>query len=110
MASPDHKHPCNGCALQEARDGRVCPAARDAYNLPDVEAEHHGAALHAAILADAQSLPGFAELARRDALSHPAGALPASIRLGLLAAPSSQPVPHHAAKEVVHALTTARPD
>ena len=36
---PSHDHTCEGCALQEARDGRVCPSARDDYGLPDVEAQ-----------------------------------------------------------------------
>jgi hypothetical protein len=57
-----------------------------------VDAERHAAALHAAILADAQGMPGFSELVRRDAVSHHTGVLPASIRLGLLAAPSSDSV------------------
>lgn len=94
-------HPCESCALQEARDGRVCPAAREVHGLPDVEAQRYGAALHDAILADAQGLPGFAELVRRDAVSHHTGALPASIRLGLLAAPSSDP-PTTDSKELVY--------
>lgn len=63
--------PCHRCVLQESRDGRVCPAAREVYGLPDVETERHAAALHAAILADAQGAPGFAELVRRDAIRQP---------------------------------------
>jgi hypothetical protein len=88
--------------LEEARDGRVCPAARDVYELPNVEAQRHAEALHAAILADAECLPGFAELVRWDAASRHTGALPASMRLGLLAAPSPDPAIHDSAKEVVH--------
>lgn len=96
---PNHRHPCEGCALEEARDGRVCSAARDVYELPNVEA------LHAAILADAECLPGFAELVRWDAASRHTGALPASMRLGLLAAPSPDPAIHDSAKEVVHVFS-----
>jgi hypothetical protein len=96
-------HPCQGCALEEARGGRVCPAAH-AYGLPDVEAQRHAAALHAAILADPQRLPGFAELVRRDAITCPTGALPASLGRGLLEAHLSDPATHGSAKEVVYAF------
>jgi hypothetical protein len=82
---------CEGCFLAEQRDGRVCPAARDVHGLPDVEAHRHAQALHDAILADAGRTPGFAELVHRDAASH-TGVLPAAIRLGLLIAPSPNPL------------------
>jgi hypothetical protein len=105
---PNHNHPCEGCFLQEQRSGRVCPTARDAYGLPDVtEAQRRAAALHAAILADAQNIPAFAELVRLDAMS-PAVALPASISLGLLAPPSLVPLYHDARKEIVHAVLPPR--
>lgn len=84
----NHHHLCENCVLQEARGGRICPAARDAYGLPDViEAQRRADALHAAIVEDAQHIPAFAELVRFDAMS-PAVVLPASISLGLLPAPS----------------------
>jgi len=103
--SPNRRQYCNNCILQEARGGRVCPIARDTYGLPDlVEARHHAAALHAAILADAQRLPGFAELIRRDAITRPTGALPASLGRGLLVAHLSDPATHDSAKEVVDAF------
>jgi hypothetical protein len=104
---PNHPHSCSNCILQEARDGRVCPSAR-LQGLPDAEAERHGAALHAAILADAKEVLGFAELVRRDALSHHTGVLPASIRLGLLATPSPNPVPTDSPKEVVRVALPSR--
>jgi hypothetical protein len=107
MALPKHNHPCKDCALQEARAGRVCPAARDVHGLPDVEADRHGEALHAAILADAQSVPGFVELVRRDAFSHHTGVLPASISLGLLAAPSPDSVSTDH-KEVIRVALASR--
>ena len=88
---PNHNHPCEGCALEQARGGRVCPAARNDYGLPDVEAQRHAESLYAAILADAGRVPGFAELVRGDAISH-TGVLPASISLGLLAARSPDSV------------------
>ena len=97
------RHPCHSCALQESRDGRVCPAARDDYSLPDVETERHAAALHAAILADAQGIPGFAELVRRDAIGRGRSgvlSVPNPSRPALC--PSSSPATHNSAKEVVH--------
>ncbi len=100
-------HPCEGCFLQEQRSGRVCPSARDAYALADLEAQRHGEALHAAILADAGRVPGFAELVRRDAMSR-TGALPASISLGLLAAPSPHPLFTDSAKEVIRVALPSR--
>jgi hypothetical protein len=107
MTPPNpNQHPCRGCFLEQQREGRVCPAAR-AQGLPDVETERHAAALHAAILADAQGLPGFAELVRRDAVSHHTGALPASIRHGLLAAPSSDSVSTDS-KEVIRVSIPSR--
>jgi hypothetical protein len=106
MTPPNHNHPCRGCALQEARDGRVCPAARDA-GLPDVEAQRHAAALHAAILADAQTVPAFAELVRRDAVSHTA-VLSAAVRLGLLVAPSSDPLSPDSRREVIRVALPSR--
>jgi hypothetical protein len=105
---PNHNHPCEGCFLQEQRSGRTCPAARDAYDLPDVaEAQRHAEALHATILADAQNVPAFADLVRLDALSRTI-ALPASISLGLLAAPSLAPLFPDPRKEVVHAVLPPR--
>jgi hypothetical protein len=104
---PTDNHPCGGCALQEARDGRVCPVARDAFGLPDVETQRHAEALHAAILAEAQQRPAFAELVRHDAMSHTA-ALPASIRLGLLAAPAPVSIPTDGAKEVIRVALPPR--
>lgn len=105
---PNHNHPCQGCFLQEQRSGRTCPTARDAYGLPDVtEAQRRADVLHAAILEDAQHIPAFAELVRLDAMN-PAVALPASISLGLLAAPLSDHLYHDARKEVVHAVLPPR--
>ena len=100
MTPPPNHHPCAGCALQEVREGRVCPAARDAYSLPDVEAQRHAAALHAAILADARAVPSFAALVRHDAISR-TGVLPASIGLGLLTPQSPDPLSHDAQREVI---------
>jgi hypothetical protein len=102
---PNHSHPCERCFLQEQRGGRVCPVAHEVHRLPDVEAERHAAALHAAILADAEVVVGFAELVRRDAVSHHTGALPASIRLGLLVAPSAD-TPSPVTKELAYVIPT----
>lgn len=101
--SPNHNHPCEGCFLQESRDGRTCPAAHDIHGLADLVAQHRAEALHAAILADAGRVPGFAELVRRDAMSH-TGALPAAVRLGLLAAPSPDAVSSDSRKEHIYVL------
>jgi hypothetical protein len=103
---PDHNHPCEGCFLAEQREGRVCPAARD-LGLPDVEAQRHAESLYAAILADVGRTPGFAELVRGDAISH-TGVLPASISLGLLAAPSPDSVSTNSPKEVIRVAIPSR--
>jgi hypothetical protein len=55
--TPPPPLPCEGCAFQESRGGRVCPAAREVYGLPDVEAQRHAETLYAAVLADAQRVP-----------------------------------------------------
>ena len=105
---PNQNFVCQGCFLQEQRSGRVCPTARDAYGLPDViEAQRRADVLHAAIVADAQAVPAFADLLRLDAMS-PAVALPASISLGLLAAPSLAPVFPDSRKEVILAALPSR--
>jgi hypothetical protein len=104
---PNDNHPCRGCFLEQQRGGLVCPAAREVHSLPDVDAERHAAALHAAILADAKGVLGFAELVRRDAVSHHTGVLPASICLGLLAAPSSDAAPTDS-KEVIRVSVPSR--
>lgn len=103
----NHDHPCDGCLLQESREGRVCPAARAVHGLPDVEAQRHAEALHAAILADAGHVPGFAELVRGDAISR-TGVLPASISLGLLTAPLPHPMYTDSPKEVVRVALPSR--
>jgi hypothetical protein len=107
MQLPNHDHPCQGCFLEQQRGGRVCPAAREVYGLPDIEAERHATALHAAVLADAQAVPGFAELVRHDAFSRTA-VLPAPISLGLVAAPTSDPLFLNTPKEVIHVVLPPR--
>jgi hypothetical protein len=62
-----HHHPCGDCILQEARGGRVCPAARDAYRLPDVEVERHAQVLRALVLAEAPNHTSLIELVRQEA-------------------------------------------
>jgi hypothetical protein len=106
--TPPHNSVCQGCFLQEQRSGRICPAARTVYGLPDVaEAQRRAAVLHAAILADARAVPAFADLVRHDAMS-PAVALPASIRLGLLAAPPLVSLPLDSRKEAVRVAIPSR--
>jgi hypothetical protein len=100
-------HPCQGCALQEARGGRVCPAAREVHRLPDVEAQPRADVLHAAIVQEARPVPALPELVRRDAVSL-AGALPVATRLGLLPAPAPAPLSHHPRKEVIRVLVASR--
>lgn len=97
--SPDH-HPCLGCVLQEQRGGRVCPAAREVHALDDLEVQSSADVLHAAIVADAQTIPSLGELVRLEAHQYPAG-LAAAFRLGLLAVPSADPVPD-SRKEIPH--------
>ncbi|HSZ05439.1 MAG TPA: hypothetical protein VK778_09595 [Solirubrobacteraceae bacterium] len=76
--------------------------------MPDViEAQRRADVLHAAIVADAQSVPSFAELVRHDAM-RPAAALPASIRLGLLAAPPLIPLSLDSRKEAAHVAIPSR--
>ncbi len=107
--TPPPNHPCERCALQEARGGRVCPAAREVHGLPDVETKRHAAALHAAILADAGRIPGFAELVRGDAVRRRAGVLSVPNPSQPALCPSSSPATHDSAKEVVHVFS-ARTD
>jgi hypothetical protein len=103
---PNDDHPCQGCFLQEQRSGRICPAAREIHRLADLaDAQRRADALHAAILADAQNIPAFAALVRRDAMTRN-GALPASISLGLLAAPD--PLYHDSREEIIHAVIPSR--
>lgn len=108
MARPNHNHFCDGCFLQEQREGRVCPAAHDVYGLPDLaEAASRAAALHTAVAQDAEAVPGFGELVSRDAASR-TGILPMSIRLGLLAIPAAEPLSPDSRKEAVRVLASPR--
>lgn len=107
MTPPSNHHPCEGCALQEARGGRVCPAAREVHRLPDVEAPHRSDVLHVAIVREARPMPTLPELVRRDALSL-AGALPVATRLGLLPAPTPVPLSHDPRKEAIRVLIATR--
>lgn len=91
-------HRCHGCALQESRDGRVCPAAREVHGLPDVVAQRHAAVLRAAVLADAGRLLGFAELVRRE-VEHRHRELLAAAQAALPAGPVPSPA-HEPRKEV----------
>jgi hypothetical protein len=105
---PNYHHSCENCALQEARDGRVCPAAREVYGLPDViKAQRRADVLHAAIVEDARNVPAFADLVRLDAMS-PAVASPAAISLGLLPAPSLAPLFPDSRKEAVRVAIPSR--
>jgi hypothetical protein len=103
---PNH-HLCEGCALQEARDGRVCPAARDVYDLPDVEAQRRAEVLHAAIVQEARPVPALPELVRRDAVSR-TGELPVATRLGLLPSLVPDPLAHDPRKEAIRVLIASR--
>ncbi len=78
---------------------------RGGYDPEAAEARLRAAALHAAILKDAQNTPAFAALVRLDAMSRNV-ALPASISLGLLPAPD--PMYHDSRKEIVRALIPSR--
>jgi hypothetical protein len=100
---PNHNHPCDShacdhCYLCDVVG--ICCMTVSSGQRAQLEAEHRTGSsdwLHAAILADAQHVPAFADLVRLDALSRTI-ALPASISLGLLAAPSPDPL-HHDARE-----------
>jgi hypothetical protein len=107
MTPPSNNPFCSNCFLQEQRSGRVCPAARDVYGLPDVDEAQRRDVLHVAIRSDAQSVPAFADLVRLDAMS-PAVALPASIRLGLLPAPSFAPLFPDSRKEAIRIAIPSR--
>jgi hypothetical protein len=105
--TPPAFHPCKGCALQEARDGRVCPAAREVYALPDVEAQRRAAVLHAAIVQEARPVPALPELVRRDAVSR-VGLLPVATRLGLLPSPAPGLLAPDHRKEAMRVLIASR--
>jgi hypothetical protein len=93
--------------LQEARGGRVCPAAREAHRLPDIEVQRRGDVLHAAIVQEARPMPALPELVRRDAVSL-AGALPVATRLGLLPSPTPVPLSRDPRKEAIRVLIASR--
>ncbi len=105
--TPPRPHPCEGCALQEARDGRVCPAAREVYTLPDVEAQRRADILHAAIVQEARPVPALPELVRLDALNH-RGELPVATRLGLLPSPAPGLLAPVHRKEAIRVLIASR--
>lgn len=98
---PNHDAYCTGCFLHE-RTGATCPMVRGGYNPEAAEARRRAAALHAAVLQDAQSSPTLAGLVRSDA-AKPAG-LPAAVRLGLLLPAPLDPVFHDSPKEVLHGI------
>jgi hypothetical protein len=104
--TPPPNHPCESCHLQEARGGRVCPRARDAYGLADLVAQHQAEALHAAILADAGRTPGFAELVRLEAQQPQTKLLAPSPRL--LPAASAVSTAHNQQKETIR-VAISRP-
>jgi hypothetical protein len=79
---------------------------RGGYDPEAAEARRRAAALHAAVLQDAQSSPTLAGLVRSDA-AKPAG-LPAAVRLGLLLPAPIEPLFHDPRKEVRHAAIPRR--
>ena len=87
--TPPPIHPCEGCFLQEEREGRVCPAAHDIYGLPDVQAERNRESLRAAIQLDAYSYPSLDQLVRIDAAR---GALPGGALLPMIEAAPAAPL------------------
>jgi hypothetical protein len=93
-------HPCEGCVLQEARGGRVCPAAHSAHGLADLEVQHRAERLHAAIVREAGTTPSLPELVRQE----PRLLLPATVRLGLLAAPAADPRSDDSRKEILRVV------
>jgi hypothetical protein len=103
---PNYNHPCDGCFLQEQRRGRVCPAARDAYALEDLEAQRQGEILRALVLAEAGGAPSLTEMVRREAQQGPQE-LPAASRPTLPVA-SLQYIPDNSRKEAVHDLMAIR--
>jgi hypothetical protein len=68
MTPPSDHHSCEGCVLQESRQGRVCPAAREVYGLADLVDQFQAEALRVAVMADALSAgPTLPELVRLEA-------------------------------------------
>lgn len=102
MTPPPHDlHPCQGCFLQEHRSGRVCPAARDTYGLPDVAEEQRRAELlRAAILQDAPTGLSLIELVRQEAQARQLGPS-RSAPLALPPAPASS-LSHDSRKEAAY--------
>lgn len=101
---PNHDHPCEGCYLQEARDGRVCPSARHTHGLADLVAQRQAEVLRAAILADLGRTAGFVELVRLEAQQRRPKLLTPSPRL-LPAAPATS-TPHTQQKEAIHVVVS----
>jgi hypothetical protein len=102
---PNYDAYCSGCFLHE-RTGRTCPMVRGGYDPEAAETRRRAAALHAAVLQDAQSSPTLAGLVHSDA-AKPAG-LPAAVRLGLLLPAPVDPLAHDSRKEVRYAAIPRR--
>lgn len=96
-------HPCEGCFLQESREGRVCPPARDVYGLADLIAQRQAEALRAALAQDAENTRSLAQCICIDAsLPAPHKLLPATSPTLLLAAAPTGRLSADFRKEPVH--------
>jgi hypothetical protein len=98
--TPPPTHPCSNCFLEEQREGRVCPAARDVYGLPDLEAQQNAEALRLAIRED-RPLSTLADLVHVDAERRLASSLPSALPLAL--PPAANPSSYINSKEVIDA-------
>jgi hypothetical protein len=101
MTYPCDGHPCDHCYLCDVV-GVCCmtvTAGQRAKLEADDRAQRNRDSLHAA-LQEAGTVPTLRELVRLEARRYPAGLIAAS-RLGLLSAPSADPVPD-SRKEPAH--------
>jgi hypothetical protein len=91
MSHPCDGHACDHCYLCDVV-GVCCLTVATGRKTHDQSAVASNV-LRAAIVADAETVPGLPELVRLEARQYPVGLVAAS-RLGLLAAPFAGPIPN----------------
>jgi hypothetical protein len=92
----DHLDHCYSCDFLGICCASLLPAQRE---LLAASAPARWDRLRAAIAQDAETVPSLPELVRQEARL-----LPASVRLGLCAAPTADPVSHDSRKEPIHVI------
>jgi hypothetical protein len=100
MTSPNHSHPCDGHTCDHCyRCDVLGECCAQPSPVPVSATGTVQASLHDAIVHDAMAVISLPELVRCEAASH--GALPAAVRLGLVAA--ADPRSYDSRKEATYA-------